>query len=264
MANQLVSASALPMRRMLVIPASIIAIGVLAVPASAQQPAPAQPPAAQPPAKAQQPAPKAKAQPKGAQAQPPAQAQGQPPAQQSAAAPELPPLVFSPWTKLCPKGQDANAKQVCVTGKDAKLESGQPIVSVVLLEPEGDKKLLRATVPLTMLLKPGTRVVVDQNEQQAMQAPYSICFINGCMADFEVNADVVDRMKKGQTLFVQAVQANGQVVTFNLPLADFAKVYDGPPTDPKVYEEQQKKLQEELQRRAEEARKKLETPGAKK
>jgi hypothetical protein len=44
-----------------------------------------------------------------------------------------------------------------------------------------------------------------------------------------------------------------------MPLADFAKAYDGPPTDPKVFEEQQKKLQEELQRRADEARKKLES-----
>jgi hypothetical protein len=51
-----------------------------------------------------------------------------------------------------------------------------------------------------------------------------------------------------------------------LPLSDFAKAYDGPPTDPKVFEENQKKLQEELQKRAEEQRKKLEAgqsqPGA--
>ncbi len=40
-------------------------------------------------------------------------------------------------------------------------------------------------------------------------------------------------------------------------LAEFAKANEGPPTDPKVFEEQQRKLQEELQRRAEEARKKL-------
>jgi hypothetical protein len=39
---------------------------------------------------------------------------------------------------------------------------------------------------------------------------------------------------------------------------DFNKAHTGPPTDPKVFEEQQKKLQEELQRRADEARKKLE------
>jgi hypothetical protein len=50
----------------------------------------------------------------------------------------------------------------------------------------------------------------------------------------------------------------GQPISLPLPLSDFAKAYDGPPTDPKVFEENQKKLQEELQKRAEEQRKKLE------
>ena len=45
-----------------------------------------------------------------------------------------------------------------------------------------------------------------------------------------------------------------RLYTFN----DFAKAYNGPPTDPKEIEVQQQKLQDELQRRAEEARKKLE------
>jgi len=52
---------------------------------------------------------------------------------------------------------------------------------------------------------------------------------------------------------------NGQPMSPQLDMKDFAKAYDGPPTDPKVFEEQQKKLQEELQKRAEEARKKLES-----
>jgi hypothetical protein len=52
---------------------------------------------------------------------------------------------------------------------------------------------------------------------------------------------------------------NGQAMSPQLELKDFAKAYDGPPTDPKVFEEQQKKLQEELQKRAEEARKRLES-----
>ena len=50
----------------------------------------------------------------------------------------------------------------------------------------------------------------------------------------------------------------GTPISLPLPLNDFAKAYDGPPTDPKVVEEQQRKLQEELQKKAEEARKKLE------
>ena len=70
--------------------------------------------------------------------------------------------------------------------------------------------------------------------------------------------EMLASLKKGQNLVVQAINSNGAPLTLPLPLAEFAKAYDGPPTDPKVFEETQKKLQEELQKRAEEARKKLE------
>src|SRR5579863_434025 len=70
--------------------------------------------------------------------------------------------------------------------------------------------------------------------------------------------DMIAKMKKGQGLVVQAINSTGQPICLVLPLTDFAKAYDGPPTDPKVFEEQQKKLQDELQKRADEARLKLE------
>jgi hypothetical protein len=94
-----------------------------------------------------------------------------------------------------------------------------------------------------------------------MTGPYVICFQNGCMADYEASGELVGKLKKGQGLVVQGINGAGQPVSLVLPLADFAKAYDGPPTDPKVFEEQQKRLQDELQRRAEEARKKLESQG---
>jgi invasion protein IalB len=207
----------------------------------------APPAAAEPPAQAQQvPAPAAPGQPGQAQ-------NGQQQVQ----------LIYSPWTKFCLKGQpgqppDPNAKQVCFTGKDARVESGQPVAAAVLIEPEGqERKILRVTLPLGMQLVHGTRVIVDQN--QPMTAPYVICFTNGCMADYEANTDLIGKLKKGQGLVLQAINATGQPISLVMPLGDFAKAYDGPPTDPKVFEEQQRKLQEELQRRADEARKKLET-----
>ena len=93
----------------------------------------------------------------------------------AAAAAEQPQLIYSPWTKFCLKGQEANAKQVCFTGKDGRVESGQPVVAAVLIEPEGEpKKILRVTLPLGMSLQPGTRVIVDQG--QPMTGPYVICF----------------------------------------------------------------------------------------
>jgi invasion protein IalB len=221
--------------------------------ASAQTPAPAPAaPAAPKPAPAKKPA-KPPAAP--AQAAPPAE--GQAPAQGQAQGNDQVQLIFSPWTKFCLKGQEANAKQVCFTGKDARIESGMPVVAAVLIEPEGEpKKILRVTLPLGMQLVHGTRVIIDQN--QPMTAPYVICFTNGCMADYETTPDMITKMKSGQGLVVQAINSTGQPISLVLPLTDFAKAYEGPPTDPKVFEEQQKKLQEELQRRADEARKKLE------
>ena len=224
--------------------------------AQAQAPAPGAPKKAAPKA-----APKAAA-PAPAQ-QAPAAAQAQAPAQQGgAAAPAQPQdqqvqLIYAPWTKFCLKGQDANAKQVCFTGKDGRIESGQPVVAAVIIEPEGEpKKILRVTLPLGMQLVHGTRIIVDNNAP--LQSPYVICFANGCMSDYEATPELLANMKKGQNLVVQAINANGSALTLPLPLAEFAKAYDGPPTDPKVFEETQRKLQEELQKRAEEARKKLE------
>jgi invasion protein IalB len=235
--------------------ATALTVTWLAPEARAQQPAPSAP--AAPKAKA---APKAT--PKAAPAAPAPSAQqaappaGAPQAGGQAATDQIQ-LIYAPWTKFCVKGPDANAKQVCFTGKDGRIESGQPVIAAVIIEPEGEpKKILRVTLPLGMLLIHGTRVIVDGNAPA--QSPYVVCFANGCMSDYEASPEMLANMKKGQNLVVQAINANGAPLTLALPLSDFAKAYDGPPTDPKVFEESQKKLQEELQKRAEETRKKLE------
>ncbi|HKA47022.1 MAG TPA: invasion associated locus B family protein [Methyloceanibacter sp.] len=196
----------------------------------------------------QTPAPKAQqpkaTTPKGNQPNQPKSAQTPAQPQQS----EQPNLTFTPWTKVCPKGQEANAKRICLTGKDGSIESGLPVVAAVLIEPEGDpKKILRITMPLGVALQPGTRVVIDQG--QPMMGPYVICAGNGCMSDFEASGEFVDHMKRGKGLAVQGVNGGGQVITVVIPLADFAKAYDGPPTDPKVFEDQQRKRFEEFQKR---------------
>ncbi len=219
---------------------SIAAVLATSVAVAQQPSAPAAKPAAKPaPAKpAAKPAP----------AKPDAGAPAQP--QQGAQAPstEMPQLIYSQWIKFCVKPEDTNAKQVCLTGVDGRIESGMPVVAVVVIEPEGDpKKILRITLP----------------------APFVTCFNNGCMADYDLTPDLLAKMKKGQGVLVQGINYNGGAISIPVPLTDFAKVYDGPPTDPKVLEERQKKLEEELQRKAAEARQKLEsqqgqpaTPGA--
>jgi len=164
--------------------------------------------------------------------------------------------MYSPWMKVCGKGQDTNGKQVCVLTKDGRLENGMPVAIAQLFEPEGQPKMLRVTVPLGMQLQHGTRVIIDQ--EQPVNEPYKICFPVGCISDYPITDDMINKMKKGKQIIIQAINMQGTAISLPLPLDDFAKAYDGPATDPKVFEEQQRKLQAELQKKAEEARKKLE------
>lgn len=231
-------------------------LALVAVPyAAAQQQPPAPRPAPRP------------AQPRPPQAQPaqPARptAPAQPQAPQLVPAQEAPQLIFSPWVKLCNKDSDPNSKRVCVTVKDGRVESGLLVVSVAVIEMDGEqRKLLRMSLPYGVALQHGTRLIVDQGTPAT--SPFVTCLPpvvppGGCISDYEATPDLIGRMKKGQVLTVQAIHMNGQPMSPQMQLADFAKAYDGPPTDPKVFEEQQKKLQDELQKRAEEARRRLES-----
>ena len=232
---RILAASVRPRRRVFaLLAATALTATLLASGAQAQAPAPGAPaaapkakaaPKAAPKAPAAAPAPTAQAPAAGAPAGAPA-AGGQPADQQVQ-------LIYAPWTKFCLKGKDANAKQVCFTGKDGRIEFGQPVIAAVIIEPEGEpKKILRVTLPLGMQLVHGTRVIVDSNAPA--QSPYVICFANGCMSDYELTPELLANMKKGQNLVVQAINSNGAPLTLPLPLqeeggASFAKAYDGPP-----------------------------------
>lgn len=241
-----------PVRRMLSPAAAAVLLLTSASFALAQQQPPAKPAPAKPAAPAKPPA--AAAPPAAA---PPAQGQAAPQGQQQAQQPQF---IYSPWTKFCPKPTDPKAKGGCITGKDARTETGIPVVAAGLIEPEGEpKKVLRLTVPGGVHLQYGTRMIIDQ--QEPVTAQFLTCVQNQCIADVEATPELIQKMAKGQMMVVQAINMAGSAISFPLPLTDFAKAHDGPPTDPKVFEEQQKKLQDELQKRAEEARKKLEAQG---
>jgi len=215
-------------------------------------PAPAAPPKAAPPKAA----PPKQAQPKQPAPAPtaPQQAQPAPPAGQPGQTQQIP-LVYSAWVKLCGKNpQDPNAKEMCQTMKEAHMESGQFVAAAALIELAGEqKKILQLILPTRLLLPPGTRVTVDSNPPT--DGPFIICAPEFCMAQHEVTDDFVAKLKAGQTLQIQAINDQKQTVSYLLPLSDFAKAHDGPPTDPKVLEEQrkeqQKKMQDELLKRGE-------------
>jgi invasion protein IalB len=160
-------------------------------------------------------------------------------------------LIATPWTRYCAQGlteksSEITTQKVCFTASDSHLASGEKMVIALVIESgEGDAKLLRVTLPLGVALVPGARIVID--EKDAMVAPFVVCLPkNGCMADFQADAELIAKLKGGRSLAIQAFDKS-RPISFTLPLTDFAKAYDGPPSDPTALNEQQKSLQNQLQ-----------------
>ena len=161
------------------------------------------------------------------------------------------------WTKVCGKDQAAN-KEVCYTTRDFSAEVGKPpVLALAVYDVKGDDtKIIRMLMPTQLMLRPGFRFAVDNGA--GGEGTYEICFPNGCFAESKVKTDLVNTMKKGTTMNVSVRNQGNAEVIFAVPLEGFGKAFDGPAIDPKVLQEQQQKLQAELQKRAEDERKKLE------
>jgi invasion protein IalB len=169
--------------------------------------------------------------------------------------------VPMPWVKLCDKvpfeeGKPESVRQVCLIAQEARAENGQILATAQIREIEKDpKKAIIIAVPVGMLLQPGIRVGIDKHEPISMR--YEACVPNACFAQAELTDETLKKMKAGNMLQIQVVNMNNRAVSLNLSLKDFGKVFDGPALDPKQNEDNQKKLGEELQKRAEEQRKNL-------
>ena len=126
---------------------------------------------------------------------------------------------------------------------------------MALREEKGGRRMLIMAIPPGMQIQPGVRVVVDQ--QPPVTAKFSVCFPNVCLVETEATDALIGTMKKGTTLNLQALNVQARGVVFPISLSGFGKAYDGSALDPKAYQSEQKKLQDELKKRADEALKNL-------
>jgi invasion protein IalB len=226
--------------------AAVLAVATVAIAQTPPATNPPKPPAAKKPPK-----------------QPPPQTQQTPPpsTQQQAQQPPVvvPQLIYRRWTKVC-QSKDANpapgGKQPCFIFMEGREDMGALVVRATIMEVDGEaKKGMVISFIYGVDLLRGTHIVVDQGPLEAT-APYIVCVppnvpppLFGCISQYEITGEVINGMKKGKFLTVQSI-FNGQTLSPQLPLADFAKAYDGPPTDLKAEAELEKRLQEELASRA--------------
>jgi invasion protein IalB len=140
-------------------------------------------------------------------------------------------LAYSPWTKFCTTPPPTSGMPpICFTGREMLTGAGQPIAAAALIEPTGsDKKIFRVTVPAPVQLRYGTRMIIDRGEP--LTAPYFTCSGDSCISDYDLGAEVLAKLKAGQTLEVQAIALNEKPISLDFSLGDFAKAADGPASE---------------------------------
>ena len=204
-------------------------------------------------------------------------AKGGAPAQQQAA-----PAAAQPqgeeilWVKLCEKapviakdkdGKEAQMeKSICLTHHE-RLDgnTGMVMVSAAIRQVEGqEKQHLMIMVPLGMALQAGVRTTIypkdlwekatkgekiDESKIQPIKLNFSLCHPAGCTAEIDLTKEIVDQLRVGGGMMVLAINGNGQVVPFPVPLSGFVKALDGQPADNTEYLKQRRIVMGELEKR---------------
>jgi len=182
----------------------------------------------------------------------------------------------SAWVKLCEKAPMLNRdkdgkevreeKNVCLTHHE-RLDgnTGMVLVSAAIRQIEGnDKQHLMIMVPLGMAIHPGLRATVytkemweqaqknqkvDDSKLEPVKLSYALCHPAGCTAEIEAEKSVIEKMKTGGGVMVLAINAQGQVVAFPVPLTGFTEAYNGQPIDNQKYSEARKALMTQIAQR---------------
>lgn len=186
----------------------------------------------------------------------------------------------SAWVKLCEKaplmsrGKDGKEvkeeKNVCLTHHE-RLDgnTGMVLVSAAIRQVEGaDKQHLMIMVPLGMAIHPGLRATVytkelweqaqknqkvEDSKAEPIKLSYALCHPAGCTAEIDADKAVIDKMKAGGGVMILAVNAQGQVIAFPVPLTGFAQAIDGKPIDNQKYSEARKALMVQISERQKQA-----------
>jgi invasion protein IalB len=179
----------------------------------------------------------------------------------------------SAWVKLCEKapvlvknkeGKEERAdKSICLTHHE-RLDgnTGMVLVSAAIREVEAqDKKHMMIMVPLGMAIQPGLRAKVydkamwdatqknekvDDSKLETIKLNFSLCHPAGCTAEIDLTPEIMTKVKAGAGIMVFAINANGQVIAFPVPLNGFATALAGAPIDNTKYSEARKALMQQI------------------
>lgn len=158
------------------------------------------------------------------------------------------------WFKVCSKQADNN---ICNTQVQNVASTGQVITAISLIDIKGklNRRLFQITVPSGRFIPAGIKLTVDDKKSATL--PYVYCFPQNCMAEVPLDDKLIAVLKAGGNMVVTSTNFQNKANPVNVTLNGFTAAIDGPPIKRDELEDRQKALQSGLQKKAAEARKKL-------
>lgn len=158
------------------------------------------------------------------------------------------------WYKVCAKQEN---NDICNTQIQSVASTGQVLTAISLIDVKGDvnRRVFQITVPSGRLIPAGIKLRVDDKQETTL--PYLYCFPQSCIAEVKLDDALVKVLKGGGKLLVTSTNVQQKPNPIEITLNGFTSAYDGEPITSDVLAKRQRDLQEELQKKAEAARKKL-------
>jgi invasion protein IalB len=155
-------------------------------------------------------------------------------------------LTYESWMKACIGG-------TCFVGTGVHGACNPSGGGLSIITDENGVSL-SITLGTKRTLEGAISAQIDQGE--TILIPHPQCSGLACYGRTPIDSGLSDRLKKSKIIVVQATDSAYQEISLAFSLTDFAKAYDGPAAPPpKVFEESNEKLKEELARQAEEQKK---------
>ncbi len=158
------------------------------------------------------------------------------------------------WVKVCSKVSD---NDICNVQFNILTNTGQLITGVNLLQSKGktNRRIFQVAVPSGRYIPEGIKVQIDKGKVNTV--PYSICLPNRCLAEIQLSEGLVKALKGGGEITLTSTNYRAQKNPVKVTLSGFTKAFDGPPLKRDEVAERNKKLEEELKRKAKETADKL-------
>ena len=151
------------------------------------------------------------------------------------------------WAKICSKVGETD---ICNVRYDVLTNTGQLVTGVNLLQSKGktNRRIFQVAVPSGRYIPEGIKVQIDTGNVNTL--PYSLCLPDRCLAEVQLSEGLVKALKAGGQLTLTSTNYRAAKNPVKVSLKGFTAAFDGPPLKRNQVQDRQKKLQEELKKKA--------------